>query len=109
METKTRKKAKKQRFTEEKKKKQLEYIQQLQDKMLAENTTFLEGAKRSQIVRSKYKKVPLEDNIDHWPSKKTKEKQLVRYYRDIGIKIEGTNPCKRYVYTGQNYLVYNSK
>ena len=50
--------------------------------MLEKNT---EG---SQIVRLKHKKVPLRDNIDHQPFKKTKNKQLARYCRDIKVKME---------------------
>ena len=43
VEAKARKKAKKKRLVEEKKKKkQMEYLQQLWDKVLAENTTLLE-------------------------------------------------------------------
>ena len=58
----TRKEAKRKRLVEEKKKrKKLEYIQQLQDKMIAENTTLLEGANESQIAKSKYKEVTSED------------------------------------------------
>ena len=77
--------------------------------MLVENATLLEGAERSQIVESKYKKILLEDNIDHQPSKKAKGKQPVRYYRNIGIKIEGTNPCERCVHTRQDYLGHHSR
>ncbi len=56
--------------------------------MLAEDTTLLEGAERSQIMESKYKEVPPGENTDYWLSKKAKGKQPVRYCRDIGIKIE---------------------
>jgi len=59
---KTKKEAKKQRLVEEeKKKKQLEYLQQLQDKVLAEDTTLLENAERSQVMRSKCKEVASRD------------------------------------------------
>jgi len=57
----------------------LEYLQQLQDKVLEENTTLLEDAEESQIARPKYKKTPLENDADYWPSKKAKGKQLVMY------------------------------
>ena len=54
-EAKMREKAKKRRLI--KKKKRLEYLQQLWDEVLAGSTTLLEGTEGSQIVRSKYKKV----------------------------------------------------
>ena len=110
MKTKVRKEAKKQRLAEKKKKKkQLEYIQQLQDKILAKNATLLKDTERSQIIRSKHKEVSLGDDIDHWPSKKAKEKQLTRYYRDISVKIGGANSCERCVYARQDCLVHNSR
>jgi len=46
-ETKARKEAKKWRIAEKKKKKWIEYLYQLQDKVLVENTTFLEGVEDS--------------------------------------------------------------
>jgi len=49
--------------------------------MLEKNT---EG---SQIMEPKHKKTPLRDDIDHQPFKKTKNKQPVKYCRDIGVKI----------------------
>jgi len=87
----------------------LEYIQQLWDKILEEDTTLLEGAKRSQIVGPKYKKTSLEDNVDHWPFKKTKGKQPVKYCEDFRVKMGNANPCERYVCTRQDCLVYNSR
>ena len=72
---KIKKKAKKQRLVEEKKKKKwLEYLQQLQNKMLVKDATLLEGTERSQIVGSKYKEVASGDEERQWPSKKAKEK-----------------------------------
>ena len=73
----------------------LEYIQQLWNKMLAEDVTLLKGAEKSQIIGSKCKKVSLRDNVNHQPSKKTKEKKLAKYCGDIGIKIERTNLCEK--------------
>ena len=83
VETKVREEAKKRRVVKEKKKKKrtLEYFQQLQNKVLADDT------KRSQIMESKYKKVPLGDNRDHQSSKQAKEKQLARYCRDLEVKM----------------------
>ena len=57
----------------------------------SKNATLLKGAKRSQIAGSKCKEVSLGEDIDCWPSKKAKGKQLVRYYRDIRIKMGGAN------------------
>ena len=63
VEAKARKKAKKKRLVEEKKKKkQMEYLQQLWDKVLAENTTLLEDTGGSQVTGTKCKKVNSEDN-----------------------------------------------
>ena len=63
VEAKVREKAKR-RITEEKKKKKrtLEYLQQLWDKVLVEDAVLLEGAEGSQIMKSKYKEVSLEDD-----------------------------------------------
>ena len=78
-EAKAREEAKRRSVAEEEKKKRiLEYIQQLWNKVLEEDTTLLEGTKRSQIVGPKYKKASLGDNVDHQPSKKTKGKQPAR-------------------------------
>ena len=99
---KTREEVKKKRIVEkEEKKKMLEYLQQLWDKVLAEDATLLEGTEEFYIAESKYKEVTLGDNRDYWSSKKAKEKQLARYHRDIRVKIE------RCVHAGQNFLVHN--
>ena len=68
---------------EKKKRKQLEYLKKLQDKVLAEDATLIASTKNSQIVGAKYKEVVnifLEDKIELQLSKKTKEKQLRKYY-----------------------------
>ena len=46
---------------EKEKKKQLEYLQQLQNKVLAKDAALLESAERSQVVGSKYKEVVSRD------------------------------------------------
>ena len=104
-----REEAEKRRIAKEKKKKKrtLEYIQQLWDKMLAEDATLLEDTERSKVMGSKYKEVPLEEDIDCWPSKKAKGKQLARYHKDIRIKMESANLCERYMHVRQDCLVYN--
>ena len=43
------------------------------------DAALLKGAKGSQIIGSKCKKAPLENDADCQPSKKAKEKQLARY------------------------------
>jgi len=87
-ETKARKKAEKQRIAEEeKKKKQMKYLQQLQNKVLAENAILLESTKGSQIVRTECKENILRNEEKQWPSK-AKRKQSGRYYSNFGVKIE---------------------
>jgi len=56
--TKTREKVKKWRLMEKKdKRKWLEYLKQLQDKVFAKNAILLESTETSQVIRSKYKEV----------------------------------------------------
>ena len=58
IEAKAREKAKKRRIAEkEKKKKMLEYIQQLWDKVIVEDAILLKGAEGSQVIGSKQKEV----------------------------------------------------
>ncbi len=58
-EKKAREEAKKQKVKEKelKKKRMLEYLQQLQDEVLKEKATLLEGAEGSQAVGSKHKEI----------------------------------------------------
>ena len=66
VEAKTREEAKKRIIVEEKKKKRiLEYIQQLQNKVLAEDATLLKSVKGFQVIESKHKKVLLGDDMDY--------------------------------------------
>jgi len=60
-------------------------------------------------MRSKYKEVISGDKKEQCPSKKNKGKQQARYCRDIIVKMENVNSCERYVNTGQDCLVYNSR
>ena len=60
-------------------------------------------------MESKYKEIYPKDGADCQPSKKTKEKQPVRYCEDIRIKIGGANLCERCIYARQNCLVHNSR
>ena len=87
----------------------LEYIQQLWNEVIAEDTTFLENTEGSQITGSKHKKIPLGDDIDCQPSKKAKEKQPTRYQGDNSVKMGDTNHCERCVCAGQDCLVHNSR
>ena len=59
VEAKAKKEAKRQRVAEEeeRKKRMMEYLQQLWDEVLEEEATLLEGAERSQVVGSKYTEV----------------------------------------------------
>ena len=100
-EAKAKKEAKKQRIVEKKKK--LEYIQQLQDKMLEKE------AKESQIVGSKHKKIVAGDEERQQPSKKAKEKQQGKYCGGATVKIEGANHYERCMSTRQDYLVHSSR
>ena len=74
---KAREEAKRQKVAEEeeKRKRMLEYFQQLQDKMLKEEAALLESIKGSQVMKSKYKEVAARDEEGQRPSKKTKERQ----------------------------------
>jgi len=58
----------------------------------------LEGAKGFQIVESKCKEVIPGDDRKYWPFKKTKGKQLARYYRNVGVKMGDANSYKMYVH-----------
>ena len=87
----------------------LEYLQQLWNEVLEEEAAFLEDAEESQITGSKYKEVTFRDKERQQPSKKTKEKQLGKYHRDIIVKMEDANLCERCVSTGQDCLVHHSR
>ena len=108
---KAKEKAERQRVIEEKKKKKrvLEYIQQLWDKVLEKEVVLLEGAEEFQIVGSKYKEIATRDKEGQWPSKKAKGRQLGKYCRGATVKMGGANPCERYVSIRQNCLVHSSR
>ena len=63
VEEKTWKEAKRQRVVEEKKRKRrtMEYLQQLWDKVLEEEAALLEGAEGSQVAGSKHKDIAAKD------------------------------------------------
>jgi len=58
---KVREEAKRRRVVKEKKKRTLEYLQQLWNKVLEEEAALLEGAEKSQIIKSKHKEVAAGD------------------------------------------------
>jgi len=60
---------------EERKRRTMEYLQRLQDEVLEEEATLLEGAEGSQVTGSKCKEVATGDEEVQWPSKKARGKQ----------------------------------
>jgi len=64
----------------ERKRRMIEYLQQLRDEMLEEEATLLEGAEESQITGSKHKEIAAGDEDGQWPSKKARRKQPVKYH-----------------------------
>ena len=109
MEAKAKEEAERQRVAEkeERKKRTMEYLQQLQDKVLEEEATLLEGAEGSQVAGSKRKEVTAGDEEGQWPSKKARGKQLGKYCGDAAVKMGGAIPYERCVCTGQDCLVYS--
>jgi len=77
--------------------------------MLEKEATLLEGAEESQIAGSKYKKVAIGDEEEQWPSKKTRGKQPGKCCGGTAVKMGDATLCKRYVCTGQDYLVHSSR
>jgi len=90
--------AERQRVAEEKERKRrtMEYLQQLQDEVLEKEATLLKGAKESQFMESKCKKVTTRDEEGQQPFKKVRGK----YHGDAAVKMEGSNLCERCVCTG---------
>jgi len=76
VEEKAWKEAERQRVVEkeERKKRTMEYLQRLRDKVLEEEATLLEGAEGSQITGSKHKEVATGDEEEQQPSKKARGK-----------------------------------
>jgi len=69
---------------EEDKKKQIEYLKQLWDDVLAEDAAIFEDIQAFQVIESKCKEVITifsEDKMGQWPYKKIKWKQLEKYCR----------------------------
>jgi len=94
---------------EERKKRTVEYLQQLQDEVLEEEAALLEGAEGSQVAGSKRKEVTAGDKEVQWPSKKARGKQLGKYHGGAAMKMGNANSCERCVSTEQNCLVHPSR
>jgi len=73
--------------------------------VLKEEAALLERAEGSQVMGSKHKEIATRNKEEQWPFKKARGK----YCRGATVKIEGANPCKRCVCTGQDCLVYLSR
>ena len=87
----------------------MEYLQQLQDKVLEKETTLLEKAEGFQVMKSKHKEVATRDEEGQQPSKKAREKQPGKYHGGAIVKMRGANLCKRYVSVRQDCLVHPSR
>jgi len=100
--------AEKQRVAEEEKRKRrtVEYLQQLWDEILEEEATLLEEAEGSQVTGSKRKEVATRDEEGQWPSKKTRGKQLGKYRGGATVKIGGSNHCEKCACTRQDCLMH---
>ena len=94
---------------EERKKRTVEYLQRLWDKVLEEEAALLEGAEGFQVAGSKRKEITAGDEEEQRPSKKARRKQLGKYHGGATVKMRGSNPCKRCVCTGQDCLVHLSR
>ena len=94
---------------EKRKKRIMEYLQWLWDKVLKKETALLERAEGSQITESKHKEIATRDEEGQQPFKKARGKQPEKYCRGAIVKMEGSNPCERYVYVGQDCLVHFSR
>ena len=90
-EAKVQEKAKKRKhMKEEEKRKQLEYLKKLWDKVLAKNTTLMVDTENSQVTQTKYKEIVdifLENETGLQLSKKTKGKQPRKYCRNTIVKM----------------------
>jgi len=110
-EEKAREEAEKQRIVEEeeRKKRTMEYLQRLRDKVLEEEAALLEGAEGSQVAGSKHKEIAAGDEEIQQPSKKARGKQPGKYHGGAVVKMGGANPCERCVSAGQDCLVHPSR
>ena len=77
--------------------------------MLEEEATLLEGAEGSQVMGFKRKEIATREEEGQRPSKKARGKQPEKYCGGAIMKMGGTNPCERYISTGQDCLVHPSR
>jgi len=110
-EAKAKEEAERQRVAEkeERKKRMMEYLQQLRDEVLEEEATLLEGTEGSQVAGSKCKEVTAGDEEEQRPPKKARGKQPGKYCGGAAVKMGGSNPYERCVCTGQDCLVHHSR
>jgi len=94
---------------EERKRRMVEYLQQLRDEVLEKEAALLEGVEGSQVTGSKHKRVANRDKERQWSSKKSRGKQQGKYYGGAAVKIGDSNPCERCVCARQDCLVYHSR
>jgi len=87
----------------------LEYLQQLQNKVLEEEVALLEDTEGSQVAGSKCKEIVSGDKERQQPSKKARGRQQKKYHRGATVIMGGANPCERCVSTRQNCLVHHSR
>ena len=111
MEAKAKEEAERQRVAEEeeRKKRTVEYLQRLQDKVLEEEAALLEGAEGSQVAGSKRKEIATGDEKEQRPSKKARGKQPGKYCGGTAVKMGGSIPCERCVCARQDCLVHPSR
>jgi len=72
---------------EERKRRTMEYLQQLRDEVLEEKATLSEGAEGSQVAGSKHKEVAARDKEVQRPSKKARGKQPRKYCGGAIVKM----------------------
>ena len=96
MEAKAKEEAKRQRVAEEeeRKKKMIEYLQRLWDKVLEEEAALLEGAEGFQAVGSKHKEVTAGGEEEQRPSKKARRKQPGKYHGGAAVKMGVLPPAR---------------
>ena len=96
MEAKVKEEAERQRVAEEKerKKRTVEYLQQLQDEVLEKEATLLEEAEGSQVTGFKYKEVTTGDEEEQRPSKKARGKQPGKYCGGVTVKMGMLPPAR---------------
>jgi len=82
-------KAERQKVAEKKERKRrtMEYLQQLWDEVLEEEAILLERAEGSQVMGSKCKDITAGDEEGQQPSKKARKKQPGKYHKGATVKM----------------------